>query len=195
MSEEHASHCVICGTQLLPGAKSCTVCGLAVGAEPLPRRAIARPEVSQEAMRGGEDGVVLGIKWLKFWNYAVLPAVGVVALLLAFQMPGLQYGVVPIGMLSIAVAYGLRKRQLWAWQWNWVVVAVICLAMLVPVPIREIHVGFIDYGARALNELLSIDWTQPRDFVVSVAIRLILVSFLWILPNWLYWKKRERLFS
>lgn len=146
-------------------------------------------------MRGGNDEVVLGTKWLNFWNYAVLPVVGVLALLLAFQMPGLQYGVVPIAILCLAVAYGLRKRHLWAWQWNWVVLAVICLAMLMPLHIREIHVVFIDSIAKALNQLLSVGWTQPHDFGISFAIRLIFVSFFWVLPNWIYWKKRERLFS
>lgn len=109
-------------------------------------------------------------------------------------MPGLQYGVVPIAIPCIAVALGVRNKQLWAWQWNWIVLAVICLAMLAPLPIREIHVVFIDSIAKALNELLLVGWTQPDDLVVSFAIRLIFVSFLWILPNWLYWRKRESLF-
>lgn len=152
------------------------------------------PEVSA-AMRDGVDEVVLGTKWLNFWNYAVLPAVSVVALLMTFQLPRLRYEMFPIAILCVAVAFGLRKRQLWAWQWNWVVLVVVCLAMLVPLSIRETHGDFTDSVANALEELLSVGWTQFDDLVGPFAIRLILVSFLWLLPNWLYWKKRKRLFS
>ena len=47
-------------------------------------------------------------------------------------MPRLRYEMFPILIRCIAVAFGLRKRELWAQQWNWVVPVVVCLAMLVP---------------------------------------------------------------
>ena len=140
---------------------------------------------------------MLGTKWLKFWTYAGLPGVGLVALLLSFQLPRFGYEILPIAILCAAVAFGLHKRKLWGWQWNWVVVTVVYLVLLVPLPIREAHGGFAEFLARGAVNLLSMRWTQdrPGDLLVPLATRLILVSILWLLPNWLYWKKRRGIFS
>ena len=136
-----------------------------------------------------------GTRWLKFWNYIVLPAVGMVALLMIFDLPRIRYEMLPIAILCVTVAVGLRERKLWAWRWNWVVLVVTCLALLVPLQIRDTHGDFADLVAHGIGELLSIDWAQVDDLIVPFAIRLILVSLLWFLPNWLYWRKRKLLFS
>ncbi len=73
--------------------------------------------------------------------------------------------------------------------------AVICLAMLLPLPLRDTHGDFADFVANGVSELLSIGWTQVGDLVVPFANRLFLISLVWLLPNWLYWKKRQWLFS
>ena len=53
-----------------------------------------------------------GIEWLKFWNYAIIPAVDVLALLSTFRLPRLRYEMIPIAILCIVEALGLRKREL-----------------------------------------------------------------------------------
>ncbi len=136
-----------------------------------------------------------GTKWIKFWNYVVLPAVGLVALLMTFDLPRLRYEMLPIAILCGTVAFGLRERKLWAWRWNWIVIVVISLALLVPFTIRDTHGDFADLLAHGVSELLAIDWAQVDDLILPFATRLIGVSLLWLLPNWLYWKKRKGLFS
>ncbi len=136
-----------------------------------------------------------GTKWLRFWNYVVLPAVGVVALVMIFDLPRLRYEMLPIAILCVSVAFGLRERKLWAWRWNWIVIVIISLALLVPFTVRDTHDDFADLVAHGIGELLSTDWAKLDDLVAPFAIRLVLVSLVWLLPNWLYWKKRKGLFS
>ena len=136
-----------------------------------------------------------GTRWLKFWNYVVLPALGIVALLMVFDLPDIRYEMLPIAILCAAVAFGLRERRLWAWRWNWVVLAVTSWALLVPFQVRDIHDDFTALLAQGISEMLSIDWAHLDDLLGPFVIRLVLVGLLWFLPNWLYWKKRKGLFS
>jgi hypothetical protein len=135
-----------------------------------------------------------GTKWLKFWNYVVVPAVGVIALVMTFDLPRFRFEMFPIAILCGSVAFGLRERKLWAWRWNWVVLGVTSVALLVPLQIRDTYSDFGDLVAHGVGELLSTDWAKVDDLVLPFAIRLVLVSLVWLLPNWLYWKKRKGLF-
>lgn len=136
-----------------------------------------------------------GTKWLKFWNYFVLPLLGVIALLMTFHLPRIRYEMLPIAVLCFSVAFGLRERKLWAWRWNWVALVITCLALLVPLRIRAIHADFPDLLAHGASELLAADWDQVDELIGPFAWRLILVCLVWLVPNWLYWTKRKGLFS
>ena len=153
-------------------------------------------EPSMDTARHSAAPAVLGTRWLKFWNYVGLPVGGTVAFLIFLDVPAFRYEIVPLAILFFAVAFGLHKRRLWAWQWNWFVLAVIFVAMLVPTPIRDAPGGPNVSIAQGLFKLLSIDWKYERlrDLAVPFAIRLILAGLFWFWPNWIYWRKRERLF-
>jgi hypothetical protein len=140
---------------------------------------------------------MLGTKWLKFWVYGGLPAVGVVAFLMFFHLPRLRYEILPIAMLCFAVAVGLHQRKLWGWRWNWLVLAIVYLALLVPLQIRETRGDFANFVTQGVVEFISKHWTRDSigDLIVPLAIRLVLVGLFWLFPNWLYWKKRQMLFS
>ena len=78
-----------------------------------------------------------------------------------------------------------------------VVLTIIFVGMLIPVPIRDTHVGIAQTLVQGLIQLTSIRWVRDSlgDMAGPIAIRLVLASLLWAWPNWLYWKKRETLFS
>ena len=143
------------------------------------------------------DSGALGTKWLKFWNYVGLPVGIVVAFLVSLDLPRFRYENVPIAVLCIAVAVGMHKRKLWAWQWNWLALALVYVGMLVPIPIRDFNGSFPDFVAQGVKELLSTRWTRGSvgDLALPFAIRLLVASFIWLWPNWVYWKKRVGLFS
>jgi hypothetical protein len=132
---------------------------------------------------------------MKIWIYAVLPGIGLAALLASFHLPGFRYELFPVGVLCILVVFGLHKRELWAWQWNWLVLIVVFLVLLVPLPLRQEHGNFMDFVANGVSELLAIGWTQSGESFLQLAARLVLAGLVWLLPNSLYWKKRRHLFS
>ncbi len=143
------------------------------------------------------DPTVPGTRWMKFWTRVGLPGVGVFAMVMSFSLPEFRYEVFPIGIVCIATAFGLHQGRLWAWRSNWIVLGVITLALLVPLPLREIHGGFANFVARGIVRFISPHFARDGvgDPIVPFAIRLVLVSLLWALPNWLYWKNRQGLFS
>jgi hypothetical protein len=145
----------------------------------------------------GTEARVVGTAWLKFWNYVGLPAVCAIGFLATLDLPRFRYEVVPIAILAVAVAVGLHRRKLWGWQLNWLVIAVIYLAFLVPIPIRDPFASLVGIVTHGGIQLRSIDWTRDSlgDLALPVAIRLVFVSFVWLWPNWIYWKRREKLFS
>jgi hypothetical protein len=143
------------------------------------------------------DPQPLGIRWLKFWSLAGLPVGGIIVFLVFLDVPVFRYEIVPLAMLFFGVAIGLHKRKLWAWQLNWLVLAFVFVALLVPTPIRDPHGGYTIPIMQGVLDVLSIDWhhERMRDLAVPVALRLVVASVAWAWPNWIYWKKREGLFS
>ena len=122
--------------------------------------------------------------WFKFWVYFNLPVAGALSLLVAglglFLGPGSSIDAVAelmatavvvvfgaAGILQLAVAHGLHRRRAWAWRLNWVVLIWQCLA-----------------GALALD---------PYDMPFSVL--LVLMLTFWMIPNGIYWLKRDYMFS
>jgi hypothetical protein len=77
------------------------------------------------------------------------------------------------------------------------VLAITYLALLVPLQIRETRGDFANFVTQGVVEFISKQWTRDSigDLIVPLAIRLVLVGLFWLFPNWLYWKKRQMLFS
>jgi hypothetical protein len=111
----------------------------------------------------------LGIKWLMFWNYFILPVNGILGFLI---LPI----ILPLSILQLGVAYGLHNRRLWAWKWNWVLIAITFILMSVPMPPHGWSV------------------TAAELFALFI-LRFIMASVIWMWPNLVYWRKRKVLFS
>ena len=77
------------------------------------------------------------------------------------------------------------------------VVAVIYIAFLVPIPIRDPFASLVGLVTQGGIQLRSIDWTRDSlgDLALPVVLRLAFVSAVWFWPNWVYWKRREKLFN
>jgi len=116
--------------------------------------------------------IVLGTKWLKFWNYFSLPVGGVLCIFLVFAFPMPAYGFLVLSFWHFYLAYGLHRRRFWAWQWNWVMIVATWIG------------GSIPY-----------QFGSMLDFAAKFAIAFLLFAAIWMLPNYVYWMKRRVLFS
>ena len=152
---------------------------------------------TESTMPHAAEPRALGTAWLRFWNYVGLPAGGALGFLATLDLPRFRYEIIPIVMLCIAVAVGIHRRKLWGWQLNWLVVAVIYIAFLVPIPIRDPFASLVGLVTQGGIQLRSIDWTRDSlgDLALPVVLRLAFVSVVWFWPNWVYWKRREKLFN
>jgi hypothetical protein len=111
----------------------------------------------------------LGIKWLMFWNYFILPVNGIVGLLI---LPI----ILPLSILQLGVAYGLHYRRLWAWKWNWLLITVWFVGMSVPMP---------SHGSSG----------SAAELFALFILRFMMASVIWMWPNLVYWRKRKVLFT
>lgn len=116
---------------------------------------------------------VLGTKWLKYWNYFILPGGGILCIVLLFDFRG-QYVFLLfwLSYLHFCLAYGLYRRKLWAWEMNWVMI----VATWIGGPIPDV------FGSGV-------------DFWVKYFIGFLVYGVFWMWPNYVYWKKRRVLFQ
>jgi len=168
--------CAECGSKLKQNVKFCPKCGTMVKSardEPKESSNILQPEIALS--RAIEFESKLGTKWLKFWNYVSLPAGGIFGILIALGTPALAIITLPYAVLQFLVAYGLHNRRLWAWKWNWVLIVFLYIGNLIPEP-------------------LSGTTNSPTELGIQFVARLVLMSLIWMWPNYVYWKKRKVLF-
>ena len=162
-------YCSACGSELPSGAKFCANCGQATTHVTSDTSISHAPKKSPQS---NVDPAVLGTKWLAFWNYVSLPVGGLLGIVFAILTP--EFGVIVglVAFFQLTVAYGLHNRRLWAWQWNWVLIV---LTGISP----------------AVENALVI----PGDFWPRFAVGIVVTGLVWIWPNYVYWRKRQFLFS
>jgi len=122
----------------------------------------------------GAGPAISGIKWLKFWTYFSLPVGGVVCIFLFFELSTAHYSYfwLWLSYLHFYLAYGLHQRRLWAWRWNWVMLVATWIGGSIP-----------DFSGATL------------DFLTNFYVVFLIFGVLWMWPNYVYWKKRQFLFS
>jgi len=123
----------------------------------------------------------LGTKWFTFWAYINLPIMGglgvLVAIVLATKIFWLGAAFFVICAPYLAAAYGLHKRKAWGWRLNWLTIAINCINGLVP------------------NSLDTFGDPITSRVLAEVAVRAVVVSAIWVLPNIIYWRKRRFMFT
>lgn len=106
------------------------------------------------------------LSWFNFYVYFRLPAGIIVSFLFLFSGGLIAF----LNLIDIAIGgtlfWGLKERKLWAYKMNFVVL----IAETVLRPLER------------ANDMI--------EFVIFIAI----FGLLWLLPNWIYFKKRKYLF-
>lgn len=111
------------------------------------------------------------IKWLNFYTYFRLPAGVVLGLIQAFVIGESKviFLSIILSLLPIFVFIGLRNRRLWGWKLNWVLLGLEALAF--PLQLEQV------------------------DSISLYLVFIVLICLVWVLPNYIYFKKRRHLFS
>jgi len=108
----------------------------------------------------------LSLLWFNFYVYFRLPAGIVVSVLLLFSGGHIAF----LNLIDLIIAgvlfWGLKERKLWGWKFNFVVLVLGTFAL----PLQ-----------RASN---------ANEFIVVFVV----FALAWLLPNWIYFKKRKYLF-
>lgn len=162
---------------------------------------IAGNKIADKIEQGNSTGAsgsipaksILPIKWLMYWMYFSLPLGGFVAFIRAIIKFG-NGGVEPtmllaIGVLQCATTWGLLKRRLWGWSLNWVALLVTCITMSFS--------NFTYFVSAGVWVELTFSKTWPALWTLSIAgpFYFFLSMLLWMLPNFIYWRKRRGLFT
>lgn len=110
----------------------------------------------------------LPTNWLSFWIIVRLFLDGSIRLIGAFTVGDVLSGgtLLVTAAFLIAVGVGLRKRRLWAWKANFIVI-------------------FADWFLQPLGNTLN-----PHPYLYDVAV----CGLIWVWPNFVYFRKRRRLF-
>jgi len=169
-------YCQECGAQLINKPKFCASCGHAINGNDAPANQISMIVSHETPVHTGIAASALGVKWLKFWNYFILPVGGILGLFTSLVVPGLGIAMIPIAILQFVVAYGLHHRRLWAWQWNWVLIIITYIGMSIPTPTPSVN-------------------SSEADMAALFVMNAIIAGLIWMWPNHVYWKKRRTLFS
>ena len=114
---------------------------------------------------GGDDSLA----WFTFYVYIRLPITMIVSFLLMLSIFSNPISGIVGGIafvIAVTLFYGLKARDPWAYKMNFVILIV---------------------------ETVSISFAQSD--IIGFILYLIVVGLFWLLPNWIYFKKREYLFS
>lgn len=131
----------------------------------------------------GESPMRSGMRWATFWIYFNLPFEALLCGVFAFILFGLS---TPLGAILGAIFGGMALLQVWlcmqlrqgdhrAWVLNWIP---ICLKWI----------------GGTLGVLTSGGFDR-QESVARAAIYFVLGAIVWMWPNWVYWHKREELFT
>lgn len=172
--------CHKCQTQLADDVEICT-CGawFRVGT----RQGLSgnNPAGLETAPNAASVKSPIGIKWLIYWAYIHLPFTGIIGvgigLFLVNQIAWLGFIVIAICAPYLAASIGIYKRKAWGWWLNWLTIALNSVNGLVP------------------NSYETIGDPITSQVAGEFAVRLFFVLIIWILPNFIYWRKRRHLFT
>ncbi len=124
----------------------------------------------------------LGESWLNFWAYVGIPLVAIISAgygVLAWYSYGADDVVFMIGLIlfivagfQVSVAIGLAKRRLWGLKSNWLLIYMISAAFFLPLTDAN-------------------DQVEAATMIVGGLI----ASAIWLLPNHIYWRKRQDWFG
>jgi len=136
----------------------------------------------REPPAGHAPPAAAGLNWFRFWTYVYLPVVAASGMLGFFALmhgqvrQGLIVGLAGFfflrGVMALALAWGLHHRRLWAWRLNW-----------------------LEIGSWYLSAIRFVDADRPSDMLADLGIGIVLISLVWMYPNYIYWKKRRGLFQ
>jgi hypothetical protein len=124
-----------------------------------------KDEVFSHIQKGQEKNKSLA--WFNFYVYFRLPFGIVISFLLLFT-GGIAslFSLVDIIIFG-TLFWGLKKRELWAWKMNFFVL---------------------------IFETIALPLGRVSDGTEFIIFAVILTAVVWLLPNWIYFKKRKYLF-
>ncbi len=111
--------------------------------------------------------------WFNFYVYFRLPAGIVVSIVSLFSAEVVTLLAALLALINIAVSgilfWGLKERKLWAWKMNFAVL---------------------------VFDTIVFPFAKDADTVtiIELIVYVVIVGIFWLLPNWIYFKKREYLF-
>ena len=133
-------------------------------------RVTARPDAARPENAAGGIEWKPGTRWLWLWTYVKMPFVIIVLLLYAGQGGTLMWYYLSCAAFMGLVLFGLARRASWGWAFN-------LLVMLIE--------GLLFAFVRPSGVSSAMDsWPQSR----------VLGLYAWVLPNLVYFIKRQKLF-
>ena len=137
-------------------------------------------ELEKENFKPSQTGVPL--KWFKFYTYFRIPAGILLSLVwVSFLLHLDEYLILPLVLLIfnmiilIILFIGLSTKKLWGWKFNFFVLIY-----------ETVIISF--------NSVSNLG--KDRDSLIfAFLLALITVCLVWLLPNWIYFKKRKYLFN
>lgn len=115
------------------------------------------------------------MQWFKFYAYISIPLGLLISLILIFTLSGFAGWITFVNIILLgALFYGLYHRKLWAWYLNF------------PILIIE---GFSKAFNTTRRGAVDYDFTDGVGWVIFIV-----VTLVWVIPNWIYFAKRKHLF-
>lgn len=127
----------------------------------------------------------LKIKWLKLWNYFILPLLCVIHFYSIITISNLLSSIINAIFIIVylVIIFGLHHRRIVAWRINLIVLF-----------IQYFNGVFYAVSSKTYYErLLGIESNFTQNFIKQIPTALIFAA-IWLLPQYIYWKKRKGLF-
>jgi hypothetical protein len=106
------------------------------------------------------------MKWFYFYSYILLPVLTISMLARINRLESIEsYIALMLCVYLIITLIGLYLRRLWGWKMNWVILVFLTLQS----PIQ---------GIKRISYLTG----------------LVIMAYIWLFPNYIYFKKRKHLF-
>jgi len=148
--------------------------------EELNRRNIKEEEENIQGEEGDEEKEIkkISMKWLDFYIFICLAIIALFQFYSLFILKNRIVIIINFILLALAcfTSYGLYKRQAWGWCLN----NFFLISVVILIPLIEMNIS---------TSILT------KAFPISYyAGGLVRYGLLWLLPNYLYFRKRRHLF-